>query len=424
MYAGILLHGPPGVGKTLLVRQILRLAQDSVPGLTTHLTVCHGADVISGSIGESERRLRQLFEEASAFLTAPTGGGGVPSKRLAVIFLDEVDALCPRRSADVGAKSVSSAASRLVTQLLTLMDGVRRQRVTPSCSSSSGSSSGCGATPASGRGDGSIGEGRGRVVVIGATNRPESIDLALRRPGRFEKEIRVDPPSAEERAHILAAYCARMPVEAAFVAQVDAVAARCVGFVGADFQALCREAGLIALQRSLVGAGTPVADGNGGFVVSANDFEAALRVVTPSALRGLGVATTPTSWDEIGGMSSAVSRLRQAVEFPLRHSTAFRKMGLSLPRGVLLFGPPGNSKTTLVRALTTSIDASFFSLSGADIFSPYVGAAETTIRALFSRARESTPAIIFLDEIDSVVGKRGIGGEANGTCACGSVGCL
>lgn len=422
---GILLHGPPGVGKTLLVKTIANEAaallqlrqQQSLPSGVNNSAASsvkvfsvNGPEVLSPVPGESESRLRDVF--AAATKQAVIAG-------VAIVFLDEMDALCPKRSVAGGrvdaAGTTSPAVARVVTQLLTLMDGVPSPSQPRQAASDSSSSSS----------DNDNSAAQPRVIVIGATNRPDALDPALRRPGRFEREVRIDPPDVAARLAILRLHSAGWPMSTAAAECLPSIAERCVGYVGADLQSLCREAAKAAMERekSLIvpamdtRTSASEVDGASGIIsdtasVQPADFETAMLRTTASALRGVTASHPTTRWDEIGGMKDVVSRLREAVEFPLTHGSVYRRMGLSVPRGVLLHGPPGCSKTTLVRALASAVSASFFALSGADVFSPYVGDAEKAIRTLFSRARESVPSIVFLDEVDAMVGKRGIGGGA------------
>jgi SpoVK/Ycf46/Vps4 family AAA+-type ATPase len=343
--------------------------------------------------------VRAVFAAAHDFVSVPLPTGRPP---LCVIFLDEVDALCKAR--DPGAPR-SPVQSRVIAQLLTLMDGLASR---------------AGQRP-----------GHGFVVVIAATNLPHEVDLSFRRAGRFDREvvlvefealcwiaprfflcvpwlypqIGVNPPSPSARLDILQLYCSRLPLEGGVRAWLSLLAPRLVGYVGADIAALCREAALLVASEERP-------DGRVGI----RHFEEAVaRLGPPSALRGITPADVPsTTWDDVGGLSSAKLQLQQAVEWPLRYPEAFRRMGLAPPRGVLLFGPPGCAKTTLVRAAAVATGAAFIVLSGADVYSPYVGDAEKAVRKAFRLARSAPPAIVFLDEVDAIVGKRGIGSTAEG----------
>ena len=446
---GALLFGPPGTGKTQLVRSIAAAAQREVPGLRVKLFYVAGPEILSPVVGEPERRLRSLFDDARFF----AAGGAGKDKRsdprqqqqqqqqassptaaaalapgLSIICLDEVDSLCPKRAVQggrVGTSSGSAVAARVTTQLLTLMDGVKAK----------GSSDV--STDISAEGTG-LGENAGRVVVVAATNRPDALDPALRRPGRLDREIRIHPPDAGARAAILRLHASKLPLSQELQADGGALLASlaesAVGFVGADLAAVCREAAGLAVERRLSAALALAASSADALTsadasptaaspsspppppdVTASDITAAMARVGASCLRGVALTAPRTRWEDIGGMSGAIARLREAVEQPLTHAPVYRRMGLSVPRGILLYGPPGNAKTTLVRALATSVRASFLSLSGADVYSPYVGEAERILREAFALARSALPCVVFLDEIDALVGSRGIGGGSSGS---------
>ncbi|KAG2450863.1 hypothetical protein HYH02_004696 [Chlamydomonas schloesseri] len=409
---GLLLHGPPGCGKTLLVQAVAAEA-----GAVLHVVTA--ARVTGAYTGESERRLREVFAAAQA--DADAG-------RVALVFLDEVDALCPRRD---GGRSHDS---RVVAQLLTLLDGAATGRATGLQGQQQGQQAASTAQ-------------KGHLVVVGATNRPNALDPALRRPGRLDREVLVALPDATQRADILRLHTRGLQLGP----DVDlaAVAAACHGYSGADLAAATREAAMAALAEvaaaayGLGGSSAITADGGAGdgaatatagfagsglggllsmsmsgpppaLVVRAAHLATAMKKVRPSIVRGAEVDIPPVSWDDVGGLDEVKRRLRQAVEWPLVHAAAFERLGLSAPRGVLLHGPPGCSKTTLARAAATASGATFLALSCAQLFCMYVGEGEAALRDCFKRARAAAPSIIFLDEIDAVAGRREEGGESSG----------
>ena len=350
---GLLLSGPPGVGKTFAVRSAVDHCRALFP---TELFAVAGGELLALGRGAAEAALRDIFRRARRCEAARAGG-------CAVIFLDELDAFASKRDGQ-GGLPPDPAAARLAGQLLVLMDG---------------------AAPPPGA------EAAAHTIVVGATNRPDALDAALRRPGRFDREIPVAAPAAPERRRILAR------LSAAPAAAVAAVARDCVGYVAADLAALAREAALGAHAR-------------GAAAVEEDDLRAAMARVGASALRALAASVPDTPWSAVGGAAEAKRRLVAAVEWPLRHAEAFQRLRLRPPKGLLLYGPPGCSKTTLARAAATASAAAFVALSGADVYSPFVGEAERTVRDAFATARRAAPCVLFFDEIDALVGSRGIGG--------------
>jgi transitional endoplasmic reticulum ATPase len=343
---GVLLHGPPGSGKTLLARAVA--CEESV-----RYFYVGGPEIMAPRHGESEERLRDVFRQARA--NAP-----------AIIFMDDIDALAPRRDATYG-----ETERRVVTQLLTLLDGL---------------------------------EPRGRVMVIGATNRPEALDEALRRPGRFDREIAIGAPSAEGRRQILAVHTRAMPLDA----DVDLVTLSDAlhGFVGADIAALVREAAMEAFRRHVGGA--PVTPSMvEGLRVSRVDFVGAQRRVKPSAMREIMVHVPETTWDDVGGLDAVRRTLTQGIELPLRMPGAFRRFGIRPAKGFLLFGPPGTGKTLIARAVAHESSANFISVKTSDLLSKWYGESERQISRLFARARQVAPSIVFIDELDGLASERG-----------------
>lgn len=356
---GLLLYGPPGTGKTSLVRAVVQECD-------AHLIVISPHSIHRAHAGESEKILRESFSEASSHAKL-----GKPS----VIFLDEIDALCPRRD------SRREQEIRVASQLFMLMDSIKSSSTSVS-----------------------------HVMVVASTNRPDAIDPALRRAGRFDAEIEVTTPTEEERLHILKLYTKKLQLDASV--DLRAVAASCNGYVGADLEALCREAAMSAVRKC--------SDSNlddGSYSINMEDWKHARSVVGPSITRGVTVEIPKVSWEDIGGLKDIKKKLQQAVEWPLKHSEAFERLGVSPSRGILLHGPPGCSKTTLAKAAAHAAQASFFSLSGAELYSMYVGEGEALLRNTFRRARLAAPSIIFFDEADVVATKRG--GSSSGSSTVG-----
>ena len=350
---GLLLHGPPGTGKTEAVRAVAEEAGAEI------LSVSSG-DVAGAYAGESEKRLRKVFERARKQIKR-----GVPC----VIVIDELDAMCPTR------RDGNAHEARVVAQLLTLMDGA---------------------------GD----SNDAYVPVVATTSRPNAVDPALRRPGRFDREIEMSLPNALGRMDILKLHAATIPL--AKDVDMGVLAADSKGYSGADLAALCREAAMRAIQRR---AAENAAQDE--LTVTMADFQAAHSRVKASVVRGVALDLPPITWDDIGGLDDVKKRLRQAVEWPLHHADAFKRLGLRPPKGILLHGPPGCAKTTLARAAATASGATVIALTAADVFSKYLGEGEKLLRSTFDKARKSSPAVLLLDEIDGMCGSRG-GGASDG----------
>jgi transitional endoplasmic reticulum ATPase len=350
---GVLLHGPPGTGKTLLARAV---ANESAAKFF-HIA---GPEIMGSAYGESERRLREIFEQAAQ--NAPS-----------IIFIDEIDSIAPKRGQVTG-----EAEKRLVAQLLTLLDGM---------------------------------EPRQNTVVIAATNRPEAIDEALRRPGRFDREIVVGVPDEPGRREILGIHTRGMPL----APDVDLrdLSRRTYGFVGADLAALCREAALEAVRRIMpklnLAEETIPAEILDTLSVELRDFEGALKRVQPSAMREVMVEAPQIRWEDVGGLEEAATRLKEGVELPLKHPDAFRRLGIRPAKGFLLYGPPGTGKTLLAKAAARESEANFIATKSSDLLSKWYGESEQQIARLFNRARQVAPTIIFIDELDSLVPARGGG---------------
>ncbi len=350
---GVLLYGPPGCGKTLLAKAVANETN-------ANFKLINGPEIMSKFYGQSEERLREIFREASE--NAPS-----------IIFIDEIDAIAPKREETTG-----EVERRIVSQLLALMDGL---------------------------------QSRGQVIVIAATNRPNAIDPALRRPGRFDREIEIGVPDKNGRLEILQIHTRGMPL--AKDVNLEEIADITHGFVGADLAALCREAAMRTLRRFLpqidLEKETIPTEVLQKMEVTKEDFMEALKEVQPSAMREVLIETPNVCWDDIGGLENVKQALKEAVEWPLKHPEVFKRMGITPPKGVLLTGPPGTGKTLLAKAVATESEANFISVKGPEILSKWVGESEKAIRDIFRRARTVAPAIIFFDEIDAVAPRKDMG---------------
>ena len=350
---GVLLHGPPGTGKTRLARAV---ANES----DAQFFLINGPEIMGSAYGESESRLREIFEEASK--AAPS-----------IVFIDEIDSIAPKRGQVQG-----EAEKRLVAQLLTLMDGL---------------------------------EARANLVVIAATNRPEAIDEALRRPGRFDREIIVGVPDERGRREILGIHARGMPL--GDKVDLDELARTTFGFVGADLAALAREAAIEAVRRIMprlnLEERTIPAEVLDTLSVTREDFLEALKRVQPSAMREVMVQAPTTRWEDVGGLDAAQERLKEGVELPLKDPDAFRRIGIRAAKGFLLYGPPGTGKTLLAKAVAREAQANFIATKSSDLLSKWYGESEQQITRLFARARQVAPTVIFIDELDSLVPARGGG---------------
>ncbi len=348
---GVLLYGPPGTGKTLIAKAV---ASES----GAHFISIAGPEVISKYYGESEQKLREIFEEAEE--SAPS-----------IIFIDELDSITPRREEVTG-----EVERRVVAQLLTMMDGL---------------------------------EERGQVVVIGATNRVDAIDPALRRPGRFDREIEIGVPSEPDRIDIMKIHTRGMPLAENVDLQV--LAQQTHGFVGADLAALAREAAIRALRRYLPEINLDVEEIAQEILdrmeVNSEDFRAALRDVSPSAMREVMLEVTHVTWHDVGGLEEAKQEVQEAVELPLTDRDRFEDLGINPPRGVLLYGPPGTGKTLIAKAVANESGANFIAIRGPQLLSKWVGESERAVREVFKKARQVAPSIIFFDELDALAPPRG-----------------
>jgi len=348
---GVLLYGPPGTGKTLLAKAVAN---------ETNATFIHisGPEIMSKFYGESEARLREKFQEAK-------------EKAPSIIFIDEIDAIAPKRDEVTG-----EVERRVVSQLLTLMDGL---------------------------------ETRGKVIVIGATNRPNAIDPALRRPGRFDREIELKVPDKQGRLEILQIHTRNMPL--AEDVDLEKIASQTHGFVGADLEYLAKEAAMKALKRVLPKINLEderiPAEVLNEIRVTMQDFLDALKEITPSAMREVYLETPDVKWTDIGGLEEVKTELREAVEWPLKFPEVYKRLNYKIPKGILLYGPPGTGKTLLAKAVATESEANFISVRGPELLSKWVGESEKAVREIFRKARQAAPCIIFFDEIDALAPVRG-----------------
>lgn len=356
---GVLLHGPPGCGKTLLAKAV---ANESGANFIS----INGPEIMSKYYGESESKIREIFDQAEK--NAPS-----------IIFIDEIDSIAPKREEVSG-----EVERRVVAQLLTLMDGLKS---------------------------------RGQVIVIAATNRPDAVDPALRRPGRFDREISISMPDKKSRQEILQVHLRGMPLHEDV--KIDELASVTHGYSGADLSALSREAAMRALRRF-----TPKLDLQKQVIpaeilkslkVTKDDFYEAMKDITPSALREVFVEVPEVHWSDVGGLEDVKKQLREMVEWPLKHPELFEAMGISPPKGILLYGPPGTGKTLLAKAVATESSANFISVKGPEVLSKWVGESEKAIREIFKKARQASPCIVFFDELDSIAPQRGIRSDSGVT---------
>src|ERR687890_169476 len=348
---GVLLYGPPGTGKTLLAKAV---ANES----NAHFISISGPEIMSKFYGESEARLREIFKEAK-------------EKAPSITFVDEIDSIAPKREEVTG-----EVERRVVSQLLSLMDGL---------------------------------EARGKVIVIAATNRPNAIDPALRRPGRFDREIEIKVPDKRGRLEILQIHARNMPLDTDV--DQDKIAAVTHGFVGADLEYLCKEAAMKCLRRLLPELNLEdeklAPEVLNKLIVTMSDFENAVKEVMPSAMREVYLESPDVKWNDIGGLDDVKRELQEAVEWPLRYPDLYTQLDHSMPKGILMHGPSGTGKTMLAKAVATESEANFISVKGPELLSKWVGESERGIREIFRRARQASPCVVFFDEIDSIASIRG-----------------
>ncbi len=353
---GVLLYGPPGTGKTLLAKAVANETN-------SNFILINGPEIMSKYYGQSEENLRKKFEEAEK--NAPS-----------IIFIDEIDAIASKRE-----ESRGEVERRVVAQLLAIMDGLKS---------------------------------RGKVVVIAATNIPNSLDPALRRPGRFDREVEIGVPGKEGRETILKIHTRNMPL--AKEVNLKEIADITHGFVGADLASLAKEAAMIVLRRVLPDAHLKEDEQIPKeilkkLVITQNDFKEALKIVRPSAMREVLVEVPNVTWESVGGLEEVKQKLKEAVEWPIKNKEMFKRIGVNPPKGILLYGPPGTGKTLLAKAVANEAEANFISVKGPELLSKWVGESEKAVRKIFEKARQVSPAIIFFDEIDSIAPKRGSSGS-------------
>ncbi|MBN1274831.1 CDC48 family AAA ATPase [Candidatus Woesearchaeota archaeon] len=353
---GVLLHGPPGTGKTLLAKAVANETN-------SNFILINGPEIMSKYYGQSEENLRKKFEEAEK--NAPS-----------IIFIDEIDAIASKRE-----ESKGEVERRVVAQLLAIMDGLKS---------------------------------RGKVVVIAATNIPNSLDPALRRPGRFDRELEIGVPQKEGRLNILKIHTRNMPLNKDV--NLEEFASVTHGFVGADLSSLAKEAAMTVLRRMLpkldLKDDEPIpSEMLEKLLITKDDFKESLKTVRPSALREVLLETPNISWDDVGGLDDVKQEIKEAVEWPLKHASSFRKLGIKPPKGLLLYGPPGTGKTLLAKAVAKESEANFIFVKGPELLSKWVGESEKAVREVFKKARQAAPTIIFFDEIDSLAPRRGGGNE-------------